>query len=179
MRACLLVLAAALALAVAPSAVAAGPPARDRALPTDAEVFGDATLTVKQRRVGGSEVPAKSAEERLAVATATACWEMRWTYRKDGWWGYWQVWQQTYWCGNSSYAITYRSTQEGASSGGACAVNGGAQSWRTGGGVGSWYVDVQTQASFSCFVGWNNGSPWFNIRYTAGGSYFLQGYGER
>ena len=177
MKVLVLALAVALALVAAPSALADKLP--KGGLPSNEEIFSGGRFEVTQQQVEKAQIPARSADERIAVAAASACWEIRYTYRKDGWWGYWQVWHQTYWCGGAPYVITYRSTQDGASSGGACAVTGGANSWRASGGVGQWYVDVQTQASFGCFVGWNNGSPWFNVKYTAGGSYFLQGYGER
>lgn len=141
--------------------------------PTWAEVYGSPTLTLSPAAPTSPLEIAATSGDSTVLATATAsggCWTVDAVASKSGWWGYWEYGQRTNWCHNGSY-ITYRYTSAlPARAGGACNVSQGTWFYKNGGGVGQWYVDVRAGASFSCFVGWNSGSPWMEIRYTQGGN---------
>jgi hypothetical protein len=140
--------------------------------PTWAEVYGSPTLTLSAAEPISAVDIAVTTGDATAVTTTTSsqCWTVDAMFSKSGWWGYWEFGQRTNWCHNGSY-VTYRYTSAlPARAGGACGVSQGTWYYKNGGGVGQWYVDVRAGASFSCFVGWNSGSPWYEIRYAQGGS---------
>lgn len=110
--------------------------------------------------------------ERTTILTdSSSCWSASWGHDR----GYLMyrraIYQRTYWCGNYSY-VTYRSTSEWADTGFLCNPMWGPASWRSGGGVGTWHVDVTTRGGFSCWVNYFQYNDWLEmgIRYTAWGS---------
>jgi hypothetical protein len=100
--------------------------------------------------------------------SVAGCWTTTWRQAKSGWWGYWEHWQRTHWCGNGT-VITYRSSLDGAAAGGTCGINHGPNTWRTFGGVGYPVVRVRTQTTFACLGGWVTGSPWMENAFNADG----------
>lgn len=140
--------------------------------PTWVEVYGTPTLTLSEPRQISKDELARATGDATVMAFSSPCWTREAMYGTSGWWGYWELGQVTNWCHNGN-VITYRYTQaRPARAGGACSVSQGTWFYKNGGGVNDWYVDVRAGASFSCFVGWNSGSPWFEMRYTQGGSYW-------
>jgi hypothetical protein len=181
-RTLLAAIAAAAVFTVPPTALAdpgKGQPQKPANVPTPAELFANPQIGGQAVPTPADELAAAERATRSQPATASfaVCWTVQYTMRKDGWWGHWELWQQTTWCGRDG-AITYRSTIDGQSASGACSPSAEADSWRTAGGYGYTWVTVKTQASFSCFVGWLNGSPWMEIAYTWGGAHWVVAWGE-
>jgi hypothetical protein len=173
---------AAATLAFPPMALAEpgnGQPRKPHGTPSLAEVFANPQIDAKAVPTPADELAAaeRAGSIEAGIAGFAGCWTVEYEMRKDGWWGHWRIWQQTTWCGRDG-AITYRSTIDGQSASGACSPSVEAHSWRASGGYGYSWVTVKTQASFSCFIGWLNGSPWMEIAYTWGGAHWVVGWGE-
>jgi hypothetical protein len=109
--------------------------------------------------------------EAQAVTSSTACWQHHWRYDRGYLAFHRAVNQLTFWCSNWS-VITYRSTSTWPDTGFLCSVMWGPDSWRSGGGVGSWHVDVTSRGGFSCWLNYFEYRDWiqFTIRYTYYGS---------
>lgn len=114
---------------------------------------------------------AHTGAELAAISTSTACWQHHWRFDRGYSVYYRAVNQQTFWCSDWR-VITYRSTTTWPDTGALCSVMWGPDSWRAGGGVGEWYVDVTSLGGFSCWVNWFDYRDWiqFTIRFTYYGS---------
>ena len=125
----------------------------------------------------GSLSKARAAQEfgvpasDVALAASSCYWATGHVSR--GLWPYSRaIYQQTNWCGNGSW-ITYRATNEWPDTGWACSPNWGPESWKSGGGVGYWNVDVTTRGGFTCNIyglDWLTDYLQMTIRFTAWGS---------
>jgi hypothetical protein len=169
-RICCVGSAAVLGLLLSASALAA-PGAGDR-LPPEYTVEhgltqGEAVPATKEEVARTARTPA----ELAAIKGSTACWQHHWRFGRGHLVYYRAVNQQTFWCSDWR-VITYRSTNTWPATGALCGVMWGPDSWRSGGGVGSWYVDVTSLGGFSCWVNWFDYRDWiqFTIRFTYYGS---------
>lgn len=165
-------LAAALAALFASPAFAADPGGArpGQSDPLWQEIFATAPGPTVSRRIRIS--PARPIGDNPG-----GCWGNTIHQQHSGWWGYWHHWQHTTWCGNTYGLISYRYTEAHAESGGFCQIVWGPNTWKTYGGVGYSEVRVRMQTGISCYGGWYNGSPWFEMAYTGTGGSWVSGSG--
>jgi hypothetical protein len=165
-------LASAGAIALLPAATALATPGPGDRLPPE--------YTVEQGLTQTRVVPATKEEvartartpvELAAIKGSTACWQHHWRYARGSFVYHRAVNQQTFWCSDWR-VITYRSTSTWPDTGQLCSTMWGPQSWVSGGGGGSWHVDVTSRGGFRCWVNWFDYHDWiqFTIRYTYYGS---------
>jgi hypothetical protein len=147
----------------------------DPALAAYGAIFGpptelDAAPIGKDRVSQEAAALGASAVEGDIVAAA-ACWVITWKHGRGAWPYNRNVHQRTTWCGNGS-KVTYRSSIDWPSHGPACYVEWGPRTYRVGGGVGTFYVDVKSDIGYGCtFVAFDlHDIVWMTIRYNANGN---------
>jgi hypothetical protein len=92
------------------------------------------------------------------------------------------IWQQAAWCWRDGHISMWRAKTRaaGRESYAVCYVSNGPHQDRYGGGVGYWYVDVESYATFGCQTPWQTTlyySPWVIVTYMGGEPGWPGGYG--